>query len=152
VRQAVALHRLAADKGDAFGQNDLGAAHRHFFNGGDARPIIAALQNRNRILLQVRALIDAGDARLGPRGLDGIPRAAASYGSRFVGATEKSSFNLFTQNPWYVGKLAGSAKLPSLRRLIDNQQELILAFEEIVRRPDEQEAVLRDMAVRCLAA
>ena len=129
----------------------LQALHRHFFNGGDARPIIAALQNRNRILLQVRALIDAGDARLGPRGLDGIPRAAASYGSRFVGATEKSSFNLFTQNPWYVGKLAGSAKLPSLRRLIDNQQELILAFEEIVRRPDEQEAVLRDMAVRCLA-
>jgi DNA polymerase-3 subunit delta len=129
----------------------LQALHRHFFNGGDARPIIAALQNRNRILLQVRALIDAGDARLGPRGLDGIPRAASSYGYHFVGATEKSSFNLFTQNPWYVGKLAGSAKLPSLRRLIDNQQELILAFEEIVRRPDEQESVLRDMAVRCLA-
>ena len=37
------------------------------------------------------------------------------------------------------------------RLLRDNQQELILAFEEIVRRPDEQEAVLRDMAVRCLA-
>lgn len=129
----------------------LQALHRHFFTGGDARPIIAALQNRNRILLQVRALIDAGDARVGPRGLDGLQRAAASYGSRFIGATEKSSFNVFTQNPWYVGKLAGSAKLPSLRRLIDNQQELILAFEEIVRRPDEQEAVLRDMAVRCLA-
>jgi DNA polymerase-3 subunit delta len=129
----------------------LQALHRHFFTGGDARPIIAALQNRNRILLQVRALVDAGDARVGPRGLDGIQRAASSYGARFVGATEKSSFNLFSQNPWYVGKLAGSAKLPTLRRLIDNQQELILAFEEIVRRPDEQEAVLRDLAVRCLA-
>jgi DNA polymerase-3 subunit delta len=45
----------------------------------------------------------------------------------------------------------GSAKLPTLRRLIDNQQEFLGAFEEIIRRPNEQEVVLRDMAVRCLA-
>jgi len=63
---------------------------------------------------------------------------------------EKSSFNLFTQNQWYVGKLVGSAKLPPLRRLIDNQQEFVRVFEEIIRRPNEQETVLRDMAVRCL--
>ena len=128
----------------------LAALHRHFFAGGDARPIISALQNRNRILLQVRALVDAGDARLGPRGLDGLQRAAGTYGSRFVGATEKSSYNLFSQNAWYVGKLAGSAKLPSLRRLIDNQHDFIVGFEEIIRRPDEQEEVLREMSVRCL--
>ena len=130
----------------------LQALHRHFFSGGDARPVISALQNRNRILLQVRALLDAGDTRVGPRGLDGIQRAQASYGGRFVGATEKSSFNLFSQNPWYVGKLAGSAKLPTLRRLIDNQQEFIATFEEIIRRPGEQEEVLRELAVRCLGA
>jgi DNA polymerase-3 subunit delta len=130
----------------------LQALHRHFFGGGDARPVISALQNRNRILLQVRALADAGDVRVGPRGLDGFPKAQAAHAAKFIGATEKSSFNLFTQNPWYLGKLAGSAKLPSLRRLIDNQQELIAAFEEIVRRPHEQEEVLRELAVRCLAA
>jgi DNA polymerase III subunit delta len=130
----------------------LAALHRHFFGGGDARPVISALQNRNRILLQVRALLDSGEARLGPRGLDGIQRAAADHARKFTGATEKSSFNLFTQNPWYLGKLAGNAKLPSLRRLIDNQQELIVAFEEIIRRPDEQEEVLRELAVRCLGA
>ena len=88
--------------------------------------------------------------RLVARGLDGLPRAQAAYGERFTGATEKSSYNLFTQNPWYVGKLAGNAKLPSLRRLIDNQQEFVAAFEESVRRSDEQEAVLRELAVRCL--
>ncbi|MBI4624701.1 MAG: DNA polymerase III subunit delta [Verrucomicrobia bacterium] len=139
---------------EAFSSGDLkwtlAALQRHFFSGGDARPVISALQNRNRILLQIRALLDAGDARLGPRGLDGLPRAATSYGARFTGATEKSSFNLFTQNPWYVGKLAGRAKLPTLRRLIDNQQEFIAAFEEIIRRPGEEEDVLRDMTVRCL--
>lgn len=130
----------------------LGALHRQFFSEPNAaRPILAALQNRNRILLQVRALLDAGLVRVGPRGLDGLPKAAAAFGTKFTGATEKSSFNLFTQNPWYVGKLAGSAKLPSLRRLIDNQQEFIAAFEEIIRRPSEPEEVLREMAVRCLA-
>ncbi len=129
----------------------LKALHGHFFSGGDARPIISALQNRNRILLQVRALLDSGEARVGARGLDGLPKAQAAYGKHFIGATEKNSFNLFSQNAWYVGKLASSAKLPSLRRLIDNQQEFIVAFEEIIRRPNHaQEEVLRELAVRCL--
>lgn len=130
----------------------LKALHHHFFTGGDARPIISALQNRNRILIQVRALADAGEVRIGQRGLDGLPKAATTYGHHFVGVTEKSAYNIFSQNAWYVGKLAGSARLPSLRRLIDNQQEFIRAFEEIVQRPDEQEEVLREMAVRCLSA
>jgi DNA polymerase-3 subunit delta len=129
----------------------LAALQRHFFAGGDARPVISALQNRNRILLQIRALVDAGEARLGPRGLDGLSSAASVHAAKFIGVTEKNSFNLFTQNPWYLGKLAGSAKLPPLRRLIDNQQEFISAFEEIIQRPHEQEEVLREMTVRCLA-
>ena len=130
----------------------LAALERQFFAEPNAtRPILAALQNRNRILLQVRALLEAGQVRLGPRGLDGLPKAGVTHAARFTGASEKSSFNLFTQNPWYVGKLAAGAKLPTLRRLIDNQQEFIAAFEEIIRRPHEQEEVLREMAVRCLA-
>jgi DNA polymerase-3 subunit delta len=142
---------------DAFFSGDLrwtlSALKRHFFAGGDARPVLAALQNRNRILIQVRALADAGEAKVGPRGVDGLQRAAEAHAAKFgEAAGEKSSFNVFTQNPWYVGKLAGSAALPSLRRLIDNQREFINAFEEITRRPDGQEDVLRDMAVRCLAA
>ena len=126
---------------------------RHFFNGGDARPILSALQNRNRILIQARVLLDAGDLR--PPGNYGFDkgawaRAQEAYTDQFGGDTEKSSYNFFTQNQWYAGKLVGGAKLPPLRRLIDNQQEFVRTFEEIVRRPDEQEAVLRDMAVRCL--
>lgn len=129
----------------------LRALEHHFFTGGDARPIISAMQNRNRILLQVRALVDAGEVRVGQRGLDGLPKAQGIYGHHFTGVTEKSSYNIFSQNAWYVGKLAGSAKLPSLRRLIDNQQDFIRAFEEIIKRPNDQDEVLREMAVRCLA-
>jgi DNA polymerase-3 subunit delta len=132
----------------------LGELSRHFFNGGDARPILTALQNRNRILLQCRVLLDAGDLRApGPYGFDKAAwgRAQEAYAKHFGGDAEKSSYNFFTQNQWYVGKLVGSAKLPPLRRLIDNQQEFVRAFEEIIRRPNEQEVVLRDMSVRCLA-
>lgn len=142
---------------EAFGRGDLkwtlAALHRHFFAGGDARPVLTALQNRNRLFIQLRVLLDTGEVRVGPRGLDkaGFERAAAAYAPHFGGAPEKSSFNLFTQNLWYLGKLAGSARLPALRRLIDNQQEFIAAFEELVRRPSEQEEVLREMVVRCLA-
>jgi DNA polymerase-3 subunit delta len=142
---------------DAFLSGDLqltlAALRRHFFAGGDARPVLAALQNRTRILIQVRALADAGDARVGPRGVEGLQQAAAAYGTKYGdAAAQKSSLNVFTQNPWYVGKLVGSSSLPPLRRLIDNQREFTAAFEEIIRRPDAQEEVLRDMAVRCLAA
>jgi DNA polymerase III subunit delta len=142
---------------DAFFSGDLkwvlAALRRHFFAGGDARPVLAALQNRNRILIQLRALTDAGEAKAGPRGVDGLDRAAGTHGARFGdAAAEKSSFNVFTQNPWYVGKLAGAAPLPSLRRLIDNQRAFVDAFGDILSRPDAQEEVLRDMAVRCLAA
>jgi DNA polymerase-3 subunit delta len=144
------------ESADAFFSGDLnwtlGALRRHYFAGGDARPVLAALQNRNRILIQLRALADAGDVRIGPRGVDGLQRAGAAHsGSYGEAAAEKSSYNVFTQNPWYLGKLAGSGKLPTLRRLIDNQREFLNAFEEIIRRPDGQEEVLRDMAVRCLA-
>jgi DNA polymerase-3 subunit delta len=131
----------------------LGELQRHFFAGGDARPIFAALQNRNRILIQCRVLLDTGDLRApGPYGFDKAAwaRAQATYAKHFGGDAEKSSFNLFTQNQWYAGKLVGGAKLPSLRRLIDNQQEFVRGFEEIIRRPNEQETVLRDLAVRCL--
>jgi len=130
----------------------LAALHRHFFTGGDARPILSALQNRNRILIQVRALMDAGQVRFGGRGLDGLKSAAETYARHYAGATDKSAYNVFTQNAWYVGKLAQGGRLASTRRLIDNQQAFLTAFEEIVRRPNEQEDVLRDMTVRCLAA
>jgi len=136
----------------------LAALQRHFFAGGDARPILAALQNRNRLLIQIRALLDSGEAQLGRRGLEGLPAAKTRYDAKFIGATEKSSFNLFSQHPFYVGKLAGAGGStgraggpPSLRRLIDNQQEFITAFKETITRPREQEQVLGEMVTRCLA-
>ncbi len=131
----------------------LEALHRHFFAGGDARPILSSLQNRNRLLIQVKMLIDAGEVRLGPGGLDkaGFGRAQQAYGKAYGDLTEKTACNIFTQNLWYLGKLASSSKMPSLKRMIDNQQEFYATFQRLLDRPSEQEEVLREMAVRCLS-
>ena len=130
----------------------LAALQRHFFAGGDARPILSALQNRNRLLLQVRALLDAGQVRAGPRGVDNLAHAADMHRAKYGEAADaKSSFNVFSQNAWYIGKISSAPKLPTVRRLVENQREFLNAFEEIIRRPDGQEEVLRDMAARCLA-
>lgn len=131
-------------------QPTLDALHRHFFGGGDARPVLAALQNRNRILIQARALIDSEEVRLGGRGLDGLQKAAATHGPRFGAAmASKSAYNIFSQNAWYVGKLCQAGNLPTLRKLIDNQREFVSTFEALIGC-DDQEQLLRAMVVRCL--
>ncbi len=133
----------------------LAALRRHFFTGQNARPVIASLQNRNRILIQLRALVFGGEVSLGSRGVDkgALDRAAQNYAALYgEAAAEKTPFNIFTQNAWYLGKLAGDPKkLPPLRVLIDHQFEIARAFEEVIARPDEQEEVLSAMAIRCLA-
>ena len=128
----------------------LAAFRRHFFSGGNARPILASLQNRNRLLLQLRVLMDAGLVRVGTRGVD-LREASEAYAQYYCGVAEKNTYNIFTQHPFYLKKLANGGRIPALRRLIDNQQEFIRAFEEIISRSDEQEEVLCEMSVRCLS-
>lgn len=135
----------------------LDALRRFFFNNASARPLLSAMQNRNRLLIQLRALVDAGDASLNFRGgisKGAIEAAAARYGRHFGGNDGKSSLNLFSQNAWYVGeKVAGTTlkdKTVTLKRLIDRQLEFVRAFEALISRPGEDEAVMRELAARCL--
>ena len=50
---------------EAFFSHDLkwalDAIERHFFHAKDARPLLATLQNRNRLLIQLRVLSDGGE-------------------------------------------------------------------------------------------
>lgn len=126
----------------------LEAIRRHFFAGHDARPLIASLQNRNRLLIQLKAMQGSGRGRVGKADLD---RAAAHYGDYFGDPANKTSFNIFSQNPWYLGKLSESLTALSLKALIEFQEAFRDAFLEIISRPNEQEAVISGMAVRCLA-
>jgi len=130
----------------------LEALRRHFFTNNEARPLLGSLQSRNRLLIQLRVLLDAGAIRMGSRGISkaDLEAAAKTYGYHFGDNEEKSNLNVFTQNPWYLGRLAETAGKVALKKLVDFQIAFTEAFEFIIERPNEQEEVCRELAVRCL--
>lgn len=127
----------------------LNAIHRHFFAGHDARPLISSLQNRNRLLIQLKAM-QAGGSFRGRVSKSALEQAAGRYGDYFGDSGKKSSFCVFSQNPWYLGRLSESLNALSLKALIEFQEAFRDAFLEIISRPQEQETVIRAMAIRCL--
>jgi len=131
----------------------LEALHRHFFTNSESRPLLASLQSRNRLLIQLRVLLDAGAIRFGGRSIAraDLEAAARTYGHHFGDNQDKSNLNIFTQNPWYLGNLAVAASKVALKRLIQFQIAFAEAFEAIIQRPNEQEDVCRELAVRCLS-
>lgn len=127
----------------------LEAIDRYFFTNTDARAVITSLQNRNRLLIQLRALIDAKVIKVTSAGIDKKSfEAAASEFSQ--SPSVKSSYSIFTQNLWYLGRLAQSAQKVTLRKLINYQQAFIRAFEGIIEEPNEQSAVIQRLALECL--
>ena len=131
----------------------LDALRRHFFTNSESRPLLGSLQSRNRLLIQLRVLLDAGAIRPSGRGIakSDLESAAQVYAEHYGTASEKSNLNVFTQHPFYLGRLAGDAKKVSLKRLLDFQIAFTEAFEAIIERPREQEEVCRELAVRCLS-
>jgi len=135
-------------------EKTLAAVRRHFFAGHDARPLLVSLQNRNRLLIQLRVLKDAGLIRIDDRGMarGALEAARPKMADLFPDEAAKSSLNLFSQSPYYLNRLAPVAGRIPLRRLIDFQTEFLQAFQDLLERPQEAEAVIRDMVLRCLAS
>ena len=141
---------------EAFAARDLpwalAALDRYFFNESSARPLLSALQNRLRLLIQIRALADSGDVRLSEAGLPkgAFETASARHGPTF-GSAAKSSANVFSQNPWYVSnKVAPTAALYTLGELVDAQLACADCFDASNRGADEEQAV-RALFLRALA-
>lgn len=133
----------------------LNALRRHFFNNTDSRGIIQSLQNRNRIMIQLRALIDSGALKLSGRGFSkaSFEHAAQVYAQHFGGLMEKSAYHIFTQNLWYLGnKIAPTTQKLSLKKLIDLQISFLDAFENIIAKPTDQETIMRDLTIKSLSA
>ena len=92
-----------------------------------------------------QALKDAGISK------GDLEAAARTYGHHFGDSEVKSNLNVFTQNPWYLGRLAETAAKVPLKKLIDFQVAFTEAFEAIIERPNDQEEVCRELAVSCLS-
>lgn len=133
----------------------LDALRRYFFINKEARPLIINLQGRNRLMIQMRVLMDSGEIKLGPRGFakPGFDAAQRKYQQHFGEFDDKSNFNVFTQNLWYLGNKVATAKAGGLKlkQLVDFQIAFTRAFEDLIRKPNDQEAVMRDLAISCLS-
>lgn len=129
----------------------LESLDRYFFNEDSSRPLLAALQNRLRLLIQIRCLVDSGDFRVSEAGLPKGQFEAASgrHGPTF-GSAAKSSANLFSQNAWYVSnKVAPAAARYTLAELVDLQLACADCFDASNRGADESS--VRAMFLRALA-
>jgi len=141
---------------EAFAARDLNWAleslERYFFNESSCRPLIAALQNRIRLLIQVRSLADSGDIKLTATG---IPKgqfevAMGRHGATF-GSAAKSSANVFSQNSWYLTtQVAPAAFHYTLSELIDLQLACTECFD-ISNSGGDDEVALRALFLRALA-
>jgi DNA polymerase-3 subunit delta len=122
------------------------ALRRHFFSHPQsARGLLAILQTRVPLFIQLNVLSKSGDIRGGKPELAGHPLQSRF----FEGVQAKSPFNLFSQNAWYLSKFLPIAQRRSLKAWIDIQQHLLQAFIEIIERPNQQEEVMRELAFKC---
>lgn len=132
----------------------LEALARYFFIQKESRPLISSIFNKLRLLIQLRVLLDADSIKASAYGVnkDAIAELAKEYELSSIDGQNKSAFNVFSQNPWYLGKLSGVAKKIPLKKLIDMQFALIRVFENILKysQPKEQERIMRQFVIECL--
>ena len=131
----------------------LDSLRRYFFIAKESRPLLTSLQNRNRLMIQLKVLLVSNQIQQGPRGISkaSMERAAALHAEAYAGENGKSSFNVFSQNPWYLGRLAEPLGRLTLKELVDFQKEFMRGFKETLSRPNEQLEVMRELVVRCLS-
>ena len=136
-------------------QTALNSLHRYFFTNktASARPIITVLQKQNSILIQLRSLMDTNvlSRTSSPQARGAIANAGKFFDKYFENADKKSSYNLFSQNDWYAGtKLAPIAAKFTLKELMDIQMNLVKAFENLIARPGNDEAIMRELFLRAV--
>lgn len=140
---------------ELFFSGDLAATleslRRYFYQNDEARPLIAALLSRIRLLIQLRTLADAGAIALDSLNQARLAAAFRTYAHHFPDEAAKAKYCVFAANAWYLGKMAPSARKFTLRKLVDMRLAIDDAFTGILDRPNDQETVLRELAVRCLA-
>ena len=120
---------------EAFYQKNLpkfiSALHRFFAAGGEPRSMLAALQSRNRILLQLKAIDDTDGGNPSPGNLSReLQRAKAQQLERLTFAGKRES--IFSKNHWYLCRLLDCGELFSPAELLQIQTELLELFGDLI--------------------
>ena len=119
----------------------------YLFGTQEIRPLIAALQSRNRSLIQLKSLIQQKSLNISANGVrkNDIDRAAQYY---HMENFEKSGFNVFSQNPWYLNKLIQEAAKFPLTQLLNLQVMLCDGLQMCMSRPNDVSNILKNIALK----
>lgn len=142
---------------EAFFSKDLAwtldAIKHYFFLQKEPRVILSALQNRNRLLIQLKSLSDAGILTVHEGGISKstFESLKKQYDAFFESFETKSVFNLFTQNTWYLGQIAKKSLHQWTRKeLMAIQQKFISYFESLIAHPNDAKQNLEYIAIQSL--
>ena len=122
---------------------------RFFFVNSDVRPLISALQSRNRLMIQIKTLIFS--KKLNCQNRFSLKKEL-EYASKFyhMDNLKKDQFNIFLQNPWYIEKMLNSCQQFTIRQLLKLQISLSDAIKDLSNYHDDQQNILNKVAIRCL--
>ncbi|MDR1435029.1 MAG: hypothetical protein LBI77_01320 [Puniceicoccales bacterium] len=122
------------DDGEAFARG----IRRYFLYREEGRPLLAALQNRLRLLIQLRYLHEND-------GLENVTKIALERLKEKYAALYRGEVgSIFTQNPWYLGKLLAIAKKGSLGDWIDFQSKLLGAIVTLSEHYGRQQLLFEE--------
>ena len=122
---------------------------RFFFVNNDARPLISALQSRNRLMIQIKTLIIS--KKLNCQNKFSLKKEL-EYASKFyhMDNLKKDQFNIFLQNPWYIEKMLNSCQQFTISQLLKLQISLSDAIKDLSNYHEDQQSILNKVAIRCL--
>ncbi len=119
---------------------------RYIFFNHETRPLLIGLQNRIRLMIQIRALIDS---QILPSKNSITAAKLSNIAQRFFcNATPKTSYNIFSQNPWYITNLLSTTNQYSLEHLLKLQMSIMHAISETSQRYNEQLTVIKQLAYK----
>ncbi|MDR3317506.1 MAG: DNA polymerase III subunit delta [Puniceicoccales bacterium] len=117
----------------------LRGIQRYFLYQEEGRPLLAALQNRVRLLIQLRHFYE-NDA------IESISKSALeNLKERYAHICDTGTGSIFTQNPWYLGKLLAIAKKCSLADWVQFQIKLLNTIVVLAENYDRQQSVFENL-------
>ncbi|MDR0647269.1 MAG: hypothetical protein LBF43_02410 [Puniceicoccales bacterium] len=124
----------------------LQSLHNHYLLHKEVRSVLNMLQNRNRLLLQMTYLRQKHAAtRCDKQSLASMEPMFR----QFFGPVEaKSTFCLFSQNPWYVGRLKTPFPYEVLLQL---QMDFVDVFDRLLKEPKNTYPIMENLARKTFA-
>lgn len=137
---------------DAFYSSSLpdftSALEAYFRFHVDGRPLIAALQNRNRLLIQLKVAASLGAFKIGGSGMLSRPKIADLYGqleTKFYDEVGNKSASLMAQNVWYLSKIAVITAEKTLKTLVKISETLFNIANDFLSTRDHGRLILRSL-------